>query len=89
MSQHTAVLLVHTTAPMMAAEPSSTAGTTLFLSVIVAVVGVYVALRVVAVVTAVIQSLVRVALTVGTTVLVIGFFVSLVGITYLTRSVGL
>ena len=89
MLAHTATALVHPYVPMMAAEPSSTAGTTLFLSVIVAVVGVYVALRGVAVVTAVIQSLVRVALTVGTTVLVIGFFVSLLGFTYLTRSVGL
>lgn len=90
MFSHTAAQLVHVLHASAAVAPDtrSTAGVTMAVTLAALGGGVFVALRVIAVVAAVVRSLVQVALTVGTTVLVVGFFASIFGLTYLGRSMG-
>lgn len=90
MISHSATQVLHLLHASGAAAPdtSTTAGVTMVLTLAAVGGGVFVALRVIAVVAAVVRSLVQVALTVGTTVLVVGFFASIFGLTYLGRSMG-
>jgi hypothetical protein len=93
MLSHTAAQLVHLLhsshlSETVASDTRTTAGVTMAVTLAAVGGGVFVALRVIAVVAAVIRSLVQVALTVGTTVLVVGFFASIFGLTYLGRSMG-
>lgn len=90
MISHTAAQVLHLlhATGALAPDTRSTAGATMVLTLAAVGGGVFVALRVVAVVAAVVRSLVQVALTVGTTVLVVGFFASIFGLTYLGRSMG-
>ena len=87
MFSHTAPHVVNLLAAA-AADTRTTAGATMALTLAAVAGGVFVALRVVAVVAAVVRSLVQIALSVGTTVLVVGFFASIFGLTYLGRSMG-
>jgi hypothetical protein len=85
MMSHSITLATHLAQLAQAAGSDSVLGAALPLTIAAVVAGLYVTLRIIAIIGAVVRALVQIALAVGTSVLVIGIFGGLMGITYLTR----